>query len=790
MQSDVRRDWKSSKTFARPWIGLAIGLQLAHALVVFLLPHPTVPSNILQLCFPLLAVVVSLQQGTSNPNTTGRRSWFALAFAFSIWALAQGMFLYYMYAPPRTQFNVRPDDALWVLFGLPLLLAVTTSDQDADRVAWLDRLQAILFFAVLYLLVFSPSGSLPVTKAYMIQNMALIFCCFLRVAACQLARERRFFLNLAAFLVAYTTCESCGELLYKHGWQMGSSVDLTWTLPITLFLILVLRDAASAQQDASRGSRLVKAVGMIQGLNVAAVAFLSIAVAAILATRSPVLGGLSVAGAFALFAFRTNAREHLWHQAHDRLEETVLRDALTGLGNRLLLRKRLSEHLDSSEREQVVLLFADLDRFKHINDSLGHALGDRLLIEVGQRLRDAAAPNAVVCRLGGDEFVVLTAAESAEEAEQIGQALLQALHLPFHLGVHELRCTASIGVVLAAAGEDADDLLRTADHAMYRAKQLGRDRVQLFDAALRAQMSSRWRMESELRACIEADRIQVAFQPIYSVQLGGICGFEALARWSHPVLGSVPPIEFIGLAEESGLILALGAQILEKACTQMATWNRAWGTAFSVSVNVSPRQFADVGLMPSLLGILERSGLPASLLRLEITETALLTHESIVKHTLQQARAHGIRISLDDFGTGYSSLSFLLSLPVDEVKVDRSFVSHMHEDPDREELVRTVIHLGHSLGKSVVAEGVETEQDLLGLAKMGCECVQGYLISRPLSPEAIEADLSSIAGLGMPKAILDYQGVVRERRPAPETTTIRIEPKLDAELAPGAVTYR
>ncbi len=249
------------------------------------------------------------------------------------------------------------------------------------------------------------------------------------------------------------------------------------------------------------------------------------------------------------------------------------------------------------------------------------------------------------------------------------------------------------------------------------------------------------------------------------------------------MLGNVPPVEFISVAEDSGLILALGAQVLEKACLQMATWNNSWGTSFSVSVNVSPRQFADAGLMPCLLSILERTGLPPSLLRLEITETALLTHESIVKQTLQMARAHGIRISLDDFGTGYSSLSFLLSLPVDEVKVDRSFVSHMHEDPDREELVRTVIHLGHSLGKRVVAEGVETERDLLGLAEMGCECVQGYLISKPLSPEAVEADLSALSAHSVSAAMLEYRGSVRDRKSARNTVrrAASAEASLDCE---------
>lgn len=730
---------------ARPLLALTLTLQAAHMVLVLLRPQSVILSNLLQLAFPLLAALVSLLQATGGQGPSARRCWSAVAIAFLIWASAQALYLYFLRLPPQVHPAVRLDDALWLLFGLPLLLAVTTTGPERDGVAWLDRAQVSLFFLVLYLLVFLPGRSLAVTKAYLIQNLALVLCCSLRLPACRLPRERRFFVSLGAFLFAYATLETLGEFLYRRGWQSGSAVDLVWTLPVTLFVVLNLRDALLPGPTHPRTSRLVRAMGTMQGLSLAAMAFLSMGVAALLATRRPALGGFFVGAAFLLFALRTNARERLWYQAHGRLEETVLTDALTGLGNRLLLRKCLASRLGEANGRHTVLLFADLDRFKQINDSLGHALGDRLLVEVGERMRAASAANAVVCRLGGDEFVVLTSAETPEAAYTAGEGLLAALHAPFYPGSREVRCTASVGVVLAAPGEDADDLLRTADQAMYRAKQLGRDRVQLYDEALRAHMSKRWQMEAALRASIEAGAIQVAFQPIYSVEQAGICGFEALARWFHPALGSVPPSEFITLAEESGLIGELGTQVLEKACTQMAIWNRAWGTSLTVSVNVSPRQFSDPELMPNVLATLGRTGLSASLLRLEITETALLTQDSVVKETLEQARRHGIRISLDDFGTGYSSLSFLLSLPVDEVKVDRSFVSHMHEDPHRAELVRTVIHLGHSLGKRVVAEGVETEEDLFGLAEMGCECMQGYLISKPLLAEAVENDLPSFA---------------------------------------------
>lgn len=745
MHTLIQSNTRSRASMAKPLLALVLLVELAHVGIVLLLPQTILPSNLLQLFLPLMAVGVSVCHRKFSLNAVGRRCWTAIIVAFSIWSVAQSLFIYFLYHPEWRLGAVRADDALWMLFGLPLLLAINTTREELDRVQWLDRVQTLLFFVVLYVLVFLTTGRLTLSHAYLIQNLALVLCCFLRLPTCTLTRERRFFVRLTIFLLVYGVLETVGDFLYLHGWKVGGPVDLIWTLPVASFIALTLRDALLSKEQEKHASPILKAARRMQGLSVAALAFLSIGVSALLTTRRPVLGGMFLACCFALFALRTNAREEVWHKAHGRLEEAVLKDALTGLGNRILLRARLTERLASPvPNGNVVLLFADLDRFKLINDSLGHALGDRLLIEVGQRLIAAAPENSVICRLGGDEFVVLTCADDAAEAQGSGDALLEALRLPFQLGDHLLRCTSSIGIVLAEPGADVDHLLRTADHAMYRAKQLGKDRVQLFDASLLAQMNSRWQMEADLRRCVERNDISVAFQPILSVEGGEISGFEALARWTHPTRGQVPPLEFIPLAEDTGLILSLGAQVLEKACRQVAQWNASWGTRFSVSVNVSPRQFADSALLDVVLSTLERTGLHPTLLRLEITESALLVHESAVKFTLAQARAQGIRISLDDFGTGYSSLSFLLNLPVDEVKVDRSFVSDMHSDPQRRELVRTVIQLGHSLGKRVVAEGVETEQDLSELAAMGCECAQGWLISRPLLAEALELDMPAI----------------------------------------------
>lgn len=728
-------------------LGFILLLELTHLFALCCIPHPVIASNVVQLFPPALLCLVSLRQRGRSRNTLARRRWAALIVAFLLWGVAQGFYLYYLLRPERGPALLRPDNILWLVFSLPLLLITMMTKEKIDQIGWLDRLQVGLFFVVLYLLVFLPSTHLRMDFVLCVQDAALLLCLISRLAACQDAAERRFLVRLLAYLVSYRLLAGAAVLGATRGFPPGSLIDVVWTLPISAFAAWILWDERLLAREHDLPRSLLKAAQGTQGFSVAVLAFLSIAASATLSGHRPLLGGALIVASFVLFALRTSTRERAWYQAHSRLEKTALHDALTGLGNRTMLRRKLEEHLQPASGRPgcPVLVFADLDRFKAVNDSLGHTLGDQLLIAVANRLRAAAPARSVICRHGGDEFVLLATAADAGAATAIGEALLHALRPSYQLQGHNLQCTASIGIVLAAPDETADELLRTADHAMYRAKQLGKDCVQFFDERLRTQMDHHWRLEADLRTCLQGDGLEVAFQPILTVEGGEICGFEALARWHHPVLGNITPAEFIPLAEESGLILPLGAQILEKACRQVAAWNRLWDTELSLSVNVSPRQFADSDLLAAVMEILARTQFPAHLLQLEITESSLLVNQELARQTLSAARSHGIHISLDDFGTGYSSLAFLLNLPVDEVKVDRSFVSEMRHDPHRKELVRTVISLGKSLGKRVVAEGVETEEDLLELAAMGCECAQGWLIGRPMSAEATEAGLPSIA---------------------------------------------
>lgn len=731
----------------RIYLFAVLALQVTHLAAILYSTNPALNSDVIESLVPLVAAAVCFRKRSTLIDPAARTRWLATGGSFCMWSLAQVLYILQVHHLKSSWTYLHLDDALWVLFGLPLLLTnYVNGEEKTDKIQLLDRAQATLFFTVLYLLIFLPSIKLGFGTAFNIQDVALVLCGLLRLPTCRSDSERCFYVHVNLFLATYGICMYAGQVLYARGWQSGSLVDLVWTVPFTIFTVLVL-SAELWSSSTESGGRLVQAARSIQGLGITVLAISSLGVCAVLANHNLRLGAAVGVIAFGLFAFRMNAREREWYRAHCSLEESVLQDGLTGLGNRLLLRKRLTERLSQPDRESIVVLFIDLDRFKGINDSLGHSMGDRLLIEVGDRLRRAAPADALVCRLGGDEFVVLASTSDPIAAQGIGMTLLEGLQWPFLLGGHTLRCTASIGVVLAPARASVEDLLRTADHAMYHAKQSGKNRVQLFDDSLFLSLNKRWEMETDLCDAVEAGAITIAYQPIARLTDGSIVGVEALARWFHPKWGHVPPSDFIPLAEEIGVIHKLGAHIMEKSCQQIAEWNRAWGTSLSVNVNVSPRQFANPGLLQEIMTSLGRASLDPSLLRIEITESALLVNESTVKQLLTEARAQGIRVALDDFGTGYSSLSYLIKLPVDKVKVDRSFVSDMHHDPECKEVVQAVIRLAHSLGKKVVSEGVETEQDLVELLRMHCEFAQGWIISKPLEASLYEARHSAVEAI-------------------------------------------
>jgi diguanylate cyclase (GGDEF)-like protein len=442
----------------------------------------------------------------------------------------------------------------------------------------------------------------------------------------------------------------------------------------------------------------------------------------------------AVANVIANAIQRKKAEEEIRHQA--------LHDPLTGLPNRTLLLERLNHWLDRAKRseERGAVMFLDLDHFKMVNDGLGHNIGDRLLLQVAERLEKLMRPTDTVARVGGDEFVLFCEDIGSERsALLLVERLLAGLHAPFDLGDCERHMTASIGIVFAPRESTPEALVRDADAAMYRAKERGRARFELFDEAMR-ERSRRWlETESELRRAMERDELHNLYQPVVATS-GPLIGFEVLVRWEHPERGTVLPADFIPIAEDCGLIIPLGRKVLHEACLEAATWPAVGpdGGALSVNINLSPRQVAHPNLVGTVAEALEQSGLDPSRVNLEITETVLIQDTDTALETLQALKALGVGLVLDDFGTGYSSLGHVKRFPIDVLKIDRSFVSGLGQDAEDDAIVSAVLSMGRALGVEVVAEGVETVGQARHLRSLGCTLAQGFLFARPLSPDAVQ----------------------------------------------------
>jgi diguanylate cyclase (GGDEF)-like protein len=410
-------------------------------------------------------------------------------------------------------------------------------------------------------------------------------------------------------------------------------------------------------------------------------------------------------------------------------------DALTGLPNRTLFRDRLEQVLVRARRtgEKVAVLCLDLDRFKAVNDTLGHPVGDLLLSAVAQRIKTHLSATETVARLGGDEFAILQAGpEQPQGVTALAQRLVDAMRDPFFVDGHKLNIGVSIGVALAPSdGFDVDSLLKCADLALYRAKAEGRDTFRFFEQAMDTEVQARRAIETHMREALGRGEFQLHYQPFMNIARGEVVGFEALLRWKHPSRGFIPPADFIPIAEETGFIVPLGEWIIREACAEAAQFP---GSAL-VAVNVSAVQFRNPQFLPSVVSALATSGLSPHRLELEITETVLMQSNEDVLRTLHRLRALGVRIALDDFGTGYSSLSYLSSFPFDKLKIDRSFVKELGAKPHCAAIVRAIISLGTSLGMVITAEGVETTAHLEFLASEGCTEAQGYLLSVPRPAE-------------------------------------------------------
>jgi len=437
-------------------------------------------------------------------------------------------------------------------------------------------------------------------------------------------------------------------------------------------------------------------------------------------------------------------------RAEESIRQLAYYDSITGLPNRDLFKEHLSMALHQAERnnERVAVMFLDLDNFKRVNDSLGHEAGDKLLKTISERLheclrssdvagRDIADMDASLARLGGDEFtVMLSGLQGIEHVEMIGQRILERIAEPMILSGNRICISSSIGVAIYPEdGKDLDTLLRNADAAMYEVKSQGRNGVFFYDNVLRQQSHDRVQLESELHTAIEQDQLILFYQPKVDAKTCKVMGFEALIRWIHPKRGMVSPIDFIPVAEESGLIIPMGIWVIKTACRQYQAWRKITDSEFSVSVNLSAHQFTDKNLITEIRDILLETEMPPKYLEFEITETVLMQDADTAMKVLNEMKDMGLKVSIDDFGTGYSSISYLKHFPADVLKIDRAFVKDLPDDEQDATITNAIILLAKALNMSIVAEGVETEAQLEWMREKGCDQIQGYLFSPPVPPE-------------------------------------------------------
>lgn len=430
-------------------------------------------------------------------------------------------------------------------------------------------------------------------------------------------------------------------------------------------------------------------------------------------------------------------------RARDRMEHLATHDRLTGLPNRNLFFDRLQHSLDKAARrnEHTALLFVDLDNFKLINDRLGHAMGDLLLMQVADRLRACTRKQDTVSRLGGDEFTVIAEdlrVSSEELVAATAERIIAALSTPFDLGGNEALLSASVGIAFYPKdGKDVTALTTSADTAMYRAKEVGKNNYQFFTEEMNAHAAARRALESDLLGALGRGEFFLEYQPQMRLKSSDVLGVEALLRWRHPQRGLLLPKEFIPLAEASGLIVPIGDWVLRAACAQLLAWARNGMHGVRVSVNLSPRQFRQEDLAERILAIMRESGVAATSLGFELTETCVMEDAELATEILQRLKDMGVGLAIDDFGMGYSSLQYLKRFPIDDLKIDGHFIKDLATDPEDQAIVSAIITMGHSLRLEVIAEGVETRAQLEFLRAEGCDLVQGYFINRPLSAERV-----------------------------------------------------
>lgn len=549
---------------------------------------------------------------------------------------------------------------------------------------------------------------------------------------------------------------------YDPAWFALSVVIAVLASGVALWIAFRLRQQSRRVRALRAGSAVVMGVAIVgmhyTGMAAAAFPFGSVCGAAHTGASADwlalviiivTLAVLAIALIISLLDLRMEARTALLANslaaANKELAYLALHDNLTKLSNRVLLEDRLTQAIRTADREKrrFAVMFMDLDGFKAVNDVYGHHVGDLLLIDVAQRIGARVRQQDTVARVGGDEFVVLAYVDDPEDAGTLADGLLGVVREPFMAGGHELRVSTSIGIAIYPGdGGNQHDLLTNADAAMYHAKGLGRNAYSFFEPSMNADVHQQLQLVQDLRRAVERHELVLHYQPKFNAPNGPIMGVEALVRWQHPQRGLVPADEFIPLAEKTGLIVPLGAWVLDEACRQMAQWQREGHTGWTVAVNLSALQFGHAALIDTVRETLARHALDPRSLMLEITESTAMRDVDASLQILQQLDAMGVRISIDDFGTGYSSLLYLKRLPASELKIDRGFVRDLAHDTEDAAIVSAIVALGQTLNLRIVAEGVETAEQQAFLTRLGCHSLQGYLLGRPMTAESLSAAMA------------------------------------------------
>ena len=715
-----------------------------------------------------------------------------------MWFSSQAAWTYFEVFRRQEVPNPFAGDIVLFLHLVPMIAALALKphlqvDNNSVRAGWLDLALLLIWGLYLYLFVVipwqyvSPNDEM-YGKAFDVLYFSehLIFIC--GVAVLRLSSEglwRRVYTHLLGAAILYSVSSVMASVAIDfHKYYTGSFYDLPLVAALAWFTAVGLFAGELPQEE-----RLREKVDSHQGIWAARAAMAAVYSSPLMVTWALFMGKATqpirmyrlelTLGVMLLMGALVILREHLIQteltrllrgvrealdvqqrlqaerkRAEERLQFLAYYDALTELPNRALLQDRLVQALAAARRrkEKVALLFLDLDRFKIINDSLGHSVGDLLLQSVAGRLKGWARHQDTVARLSGDEFlIVLTGTKDMTDAAVAAERLIDTMNTGFVVQGHSLNVTCSIGIsVFPDHSLDAETLVKNADAAMYCAKENGRNSFRFFTADLNAQLAERLTLERSLRQALERKEFFLAYQPQMDVATGRVIGLEALLRWQHPDLGLVPPDKFIRIAENSGLIVPIGEWVLRTACAQVRDWGDEGLLSVSVAVNVSVAQFRQEGFCQLVRKVLDETGLAPHQLELELTESLLLSDPRVMLSGLQELREMGIKLSIDDFGTGYSSLSYLRQFPVNKLKIDRSFIRNVTVNPDDAAITATIISMAKSLHLKVIAEGVETEEQMSFLRAQQCDEIQGYYFSKPLPADELAERLRG-SGLALKK---------------------------------------